>query len=107
MKYVTIYYGNNKMELHNSILGKETIKVNNEIVSSKYSIFGAEHNFNILDSGKNVECKLTTGISLGGIKVDMTVDHHPLIVHNKNTWQILVVFFIVIGLMVLLDQLKK
>ncbi len=86
MKYVTIYYGNNKIELHNSIWGKETIKVNDEIVSSKYSIFGKEHNFTIDETGKPVACQLTTGLGFGGIKYDVTIDGRPLIETPKNQW---------------------
>lgn len=35
MKYTTVYLDENKIELFNTILGKETIKVNGEIVSEK------------------------------------------------------------------------
>ena len=33
MKFTTIYLEENIIEIHNSFLGKETIKVNNKIVS--------------------------------------------------------------------------
>lgn len=36
MKFSTVYIGDNKIDLYNSILDKETVKVNDEIVSSKY-----------------------------------------------------------------------
>ncbi len=47
MKYTTIYIGENKIEVFNTLLGIEKIKVNGEIVSRKFSIFGTEHNFTI------------------------------------------------------------
>jgi hypothetical protein len=41
MKFTAIYLEENIIEIHNSFLGKETIKVNNEIVSEIRSFFGA------------------------------------------------------------------
>lgn len=35
MKLVTYYIGDNTIEIENSILGKETVKLNGEIVSQK------------------------------------------------------------------------
>ncbi|WP_154199772.1 hypothetical protein [Ancylomarina sp. 16SWW S1-10-2] len=37
MKFTTIYLEGNTIEVHNSFLGKETIKVNNKIISEKRS----------------------------------------------------------------------
>lgn len=51
MKFTTIYLGENKIELFNSLLGKETVKVNDEMVSSKFSITGTEHLFSIKEQG--------------------------------------------------------
>ena len=108
MKYVTIYQDQNKIELHNSILGKETIKVNDEIVSSKYSFFGKVHHFMINQGGKQLECKLTTSYGLGGIQFDFAINGNPVIETPKNQWmRLVVVFIIAIAFFILLDFLKK
>ena len=51
MKYITINLRDNEIEVHNSFLGKETIKVNDKIVSNEFSIFGADHYFRITKTG--------------------------------------------------------
>ena len=70
MKFTTIFLENNKIEIHNSILGKETIKVNNAIVSSKSSITGTEHSFNIIENGIETNCKVKMGFNLYGVAMD-------------------------------------
>jgi hypothetical protein len=56
MKFTTIYLEKNIIEIHNSFLGKETIKVNNEIVSEICSFFGAEHGFKLNEKGSTTDC---------------------------------------------------
>ncbi|PKP08448.1 MAG: hypothetical protein CVU08_15130 [Bacteroidetes bacterium HGW-Bacteroidetes-3] len=85
MKFTTVHLGNNKIELFNSILGKETIKVNQKIVSEKYSVFGTVHSFNILENEREVECKLTTGFSLNGVVFDFYQDGKPIIESPKSS----------------------
>lgn len=58
MKYTTFYFKDDKIEVFNSILGKETVKVNRSIVSSKYSIFGEKHAFSLKDGEEEIECKI-------------------------------------------------
>ena len=47
MKYTEFTIDNNKIEFLNSILGKETVVVNGEKVSEKFSVTGTEHHFTI------------------------------------------------------------
>lgn len=47
MKYTEYTIDNDKIEFLNSILGKETVVVNGEKISEKFSITGAEHHFSI------------------------------------------------------------
>jgi hypothetical protein len=47
MKYTEYTIDNDKIEFLNSILGKETVVVNGEKVSEKFSITGTEHHFTI------------------------------------------------------------
>jgi len=80
MKFTTIYLEGNTIEVHNSFLGKETIKVNNEIVSEKSSFFGAEHNFELNENGKNIECRLKIGFSINGAVFNLYKDNKPIII---------------------------
>ncbi|MFE3867831.1 hypothetical protein ACFX5E_07050 [Flavobacterium sp. LS2P90] len=47
MKYTEFNVDNNKIEFLPSILGKETVVVNGEKLSEKFSITGTEHHFAI------------------------------------------------------------
>lgn len=47
MKYADFIIDGKNIEFHNSILGKETIKIDNIIVSEKYSMFGTKHLFGL------------------------------------------------------------
>lgn len=76
---MTIYQGENKIELHNSIWGKETIYVNNEEVSSKFSFFGTTHVFEVEESNEWIEYELKTGLGMYGVVVDMYRDGYPVI----------------------------
>lgn len=83
MKFTTIYLEGNKIEVFNSIFGVETIKVNDEQVSSKFSFFGTEHIFKIKDKGREVECRLTTRFEWNVLVIDLYKDDKPVIQSEK------------------------
>lgn len=85
MKFITVHLENNKIELFNSIFGKETISVNNEIVSEKRSILGTEHLFKIKENENEIECKLVTGFGLNGVVIDLYKGEKPIIESPKNS----------------------
>ena len=102
MKFITITLGDNKIELHNSSFGKETVKVNGEEVSSKHSILGTSHNFTISENGKSVDCKLVTGYNGSGIYIDLFKDGKPIIETRKGgcwTYILLIIVAIVVFLL--------
>jgi len=76
---MTIYQGENKIELYNSILGKETVYVNNEKVSSKYSFWGTNHIFEVEEAGEWIEYELTTGLGMYGLTIDLYREGYPVI----------------------------
>lgn len=84
MKFTTVYLDENKIEVFNSILGKETIKVNGEIVSEIYSLFGAAHTFKIKENEQDVDCKIVFGFGLNGVVFDFYKDEKPIIESPKN-----------------------
>jgi len=100
MKYTTIHLEGNTIEIHNSILGKETIRVNGEIVSQHYSFFGAKHLFNITENGNEVACKINIKLSMNGVVFDFYKDDKPAIVAAKNKTFVVGIFIgIVFGIM--------
>ena len=96
MKYHTINLRENKIELYCSLLGKETVKVNGNIVSSKYAVFGAEHFFNIVENEKEVKCKVDIG-SFSGLK--FYKDDKPVIISNKHNIINFLVFIVIFTLL--------
>jgi hypothetical protein len=80
MKFTTIYLEENSIEIHNSFLGKETIKVNNKIVSEIRSFFGAEHNFKINENENIVDCRIIIGFSLHGVVFNLYKNNKPIII---------------------------
>ena len=79
MKYVTLFHNGNQIEVHNSMMGKETIKYNGEVVSSKSSFFGAKHSFWVEEDGDHVEYKVLISFNWKiGIAFDIYRDEEPL-----------------------------
>lgn len=58
MKIITLYSDEHDIELHNSILGKETVKINGKIISSKFSFFGTTHSFSVSSNGQEIPYKV-------------------------------------------------
>lgn len=107
MKFTTIYLGNNKIELFNSIIGKETVKVNGDIVSSKFSFAGTEHIFSIKEEGEGEESKmkLVTGFGFNGVVIDLYKNEKPIIESPKSGC--LGVFVIVVLVVFLIETLER
>ncbi len=84
MKYATIYLDNKKIEIFNSLLGKETIKVNDQIVSSKYSIFGADHHFSLMENEEMNHYQFKFSLGINGVIYDFYKNGKPIIVSEKG-----------------------
>jgi hypothetical protein len=105
MKFSTIQLGNNKIEIFNSILGKETIKLNGEIVSEKNSITGAKHNFKIIENDQKVDCKLILGYGANGVVMDLYKDNVAIIESPKSSLLAIMFFLAIIFVFVALSQI--
>lgn len=103
MKFITLHIGESVIELHNSILGKETIKVDGQIVSEQYSISGANHRFTVRENGQEKQVQLNTKLTLNGAIFDLYVDNKP-VVEVPNTLFSLSIFWVLffISLVVLI-----
>jgi len=100
MKITTIYVDDNKIELHNSLLGKETVMLNNEMVSSKFSVCGAKHFFYIKENDTQVLCNLNVGFGFNGVNFNLYKDNKPII-ESPHT-NIPAILIIVLAIMFLL-----
>ncbi len=98
MKYTTVHLDENKIELFNTLLGKETVKVNGEIVSEKRSITGSEHIFKINKNGNENTYKLTTGFNINGVGFSLYKNDKPIIEMPKS--KLAFYFFVIIGIIV-------
>jgi len=104
MKFITVYIGNNKIELSNSILGKESVTVNDAVVSEKSSIFGTDHHFTINEDGIDANCTLTTGMGFNGVVIDLYKNGKPIIQSSKfNSANLSMVFAFIILLWVIFN----
>lgn len=97
MKFTTIHLAENKIEIFNSWLGKETIKVNGNVTSSKYSFFGAEHVFPIMEQGEEVSCRLRLSTGFFGVKFDLCKNDQPIIESPNNGCLGFFSIFIILG----------
>lgn len=79
MKFTTIYLLENKIEISNSLFGNETVKVNDKIVSRKFSFTGATHEFKLLDQGNEVECKIKMGFGFNGVIFSLYLDNKAIV----------------------------
>jgi hypothetical protein len=97
MKLVTFWADGHKIELYNSLIGKETVKVDGRIVSSGYSILGMTHQFKLnLESGDTYRIKT----SQGGFPSLITINlyrNDEAIVEGNNSFLGAILFGIGIG----------
>ena len=100
MKFTTVYLDENKIEIFNSIFGRETIKVNGEIVSNKYSITGAEHAFSITENGTISNCKIRMGLGLNGVVFDLYKNQKPIIESPKNDFLKIFIGLLIFGVLI-------
>ena len=100
MKYTEYTVDNNKIEFLNSILGKETVVVNGEKVSEKFSVTGTEHHFNIKSNHfilkSNYELFKDRKIKIQLIKNDEIVDS-KLVNMKSNQRVVWIVFGLLVG----------
>ena len=79
MKYVTLFHNGNQIEVHNSMMGKETILYNGEEMSSKSSFFGARHEFWVIEDDEDVKYEVLISFNWKiGIAFDIYRNGDPL-----------------------------
>ncbi|MCB0702297.1 MAG: hypothetical protein R2863_12300 [Candidatus Kapaibacterium sp.] len=93
MKFITLHIGDSKIELYNTLLGKETIIVDGQKISEKYSITGANHRFTIIENGQEKHAQLNTKLTLNGGAFDLYVDNKPIIEIPESNGSAIIFFF--------------
>ena len=84
MKFTTITLGDNKIEVFNSFMAKETILLNGKIVSEKRSIVGGTHHFKIIENDQEVACKFILGYGANGVVMSLYKDNKPVIESQRS-----------------------
>jgi len=93
MKFITLHIGDSKIELFNTLLGKETIIVDGQVISEKYSITGANHRFTIRENGQDMQAQLSTKLTINGAIFDLYVDNKPVIEIPESNHSMIIFFF--------------
>ena len=63
MKYLTLQVNDNAViEIDNSLMGKETILYNGEVMSGASSVLGATHRFEVSEAGETVRYEVRISI---------------------------------------------
>ena len=84
MKFTTINLGDNKIEVFNSFMAKETILLNGKVVSEKRSITGATHHFKMIENDQEVACKFIFGYGANGVVMSLYKDNKPVIESQRS-----------------------
>ncbi|RTY84513.1 hypothetical protein EKL99_00480 [Flavobacterium sp. ZB4P23] len=84
MKFTTITLGDNKIEVFNSFMAKETIVLNGKVVSEKNSITGATHHFKMIENEQEVACKFIFGYGANGVVMSLYKDNKPVIESQRS-----------------------
>ena len=81
MRYLTLYIDKSKtIEIHNSLLGNETIFYNKEEVSKKWSFLGAKHEFSVIENGEQINYKIEIGLRLAiGVSCNIYRNDEPIL----------------------------
>lgn len=95
MKLYSINLDSNVIELHNNLLGRETVYFNGQKVSSAFSIFGSTHAFRV--NGDDWELRVSTGMF--GLGINLSKNHIPII--EAPSSQFLRNFLLLVAIMVL------
>ena len=107
MKIISINSNGQKIELFNGLGGKETVKVNDKIVSQKRSFTGTEHRFKVEENGEEIPYTLTTGLNMNGIVISLNRNNEPVIEMPKGKISFLFFLFIMMAVVLLIAFFLK
>jgi hypothetical protein len=83
MRYLTLNIADNlQLSIDNSMTGVETICMNEEVVSKKFSFWGAEHTFTREENGEVVNYEVKIGLNFTGIGYNVYRNDEPILLSN-------------------------
>jgi hypothetical protein len=84
MRYLTLNIADNlQLSIDNSMTGVETIYMNEEIVSKKFSFWGAKHIFSREENGEEVNYEVKIGLNFTGIGYNIYRNGEPVLLSNN------------------------
>ena len=79
MKLLTFYVGKHEIRVHNHVwTGKETVYYDDMVVSSKRSVLGTCHSFEVEEGGEWVRYLVNTKLGAWGLGIDVVRNNEPL-----------------------------
>lgn len=85
MKIISVNINGTNIRFDNCMwTGYESIYVNGELVSKKFSWWGMDHFFEVEEDGVWVDYVLTTGIGWGGVTTDIKRNGIPVLVSGTK-----------------------
>lgn len=82
MRYLTLTIGDQLLSVDNSWSGVETIRMNGEVVSQKFSFLGARHKFSWIEQHESVNYEVKIGLGVNGIYYDIHRNNEPVLLSN-------------------------
>ena len=81
----TIIYGNHTIKVKaTSLTGREDIHYDDQLVSSKHSMFGTTHLFSVKEDGENVQYEVEIGVRWHGMSNWAIVRRNGIIIYSDK-----------------------
>ena len=84
MRAMSYFYNNNEISIHNSILGVESVRYNGEKMTSKFSIFGAIHDFSVYEDDEHIDYRIDVGMGLTGVTFSIWRNGRALLLGSRS-----------------------
>lgn len=101
MRYLTLNITADQiLSIDNSMMGVETIYMNEEVVSKKFSFWGAKHMFSREENGKHADYEVEIGLSFVGIGYNIHRNGESIMMSNnvsklnKFSWVDVIAYFV-------------
>lgn len=71
------------LSIDNSMTGVESVYMNDDLVSKKFSFLGAKHTFSREENGENIDYEVKIGLNFTGIGYNIYRDGDPVLLSNS------------------------
>ena len=80
MKYLTLFYKGNTIEIHHTHWGKESIYYNGKLMSARRSFFGSTHHFQVKEDKEEAKYEIGIGYNSNGIALRIYRNEAPILI---------------------------